>query len=171
VRRLQALRGVTPLAPDYAEPVSGWRAWLVSEVDGRPLLGGVVFHAAWEPGVPHVAQCLHFRPQRLRPWRRRSPDHEAPGEGCRCGIYAAAELADARDYAVPGRLPEPVRWPTLHRVVGRAALWGRVVEHERGWRASHGYPELLLVPADDASWLVPALEAYGVPIEVVRRPL
>ena len=31
-------------APDFIEPVVGWRAWLVSEVEGRPLLDGVVFH-------------------------------------------------------------------------------------------------------------------------------
>jgi hypothetical protein len=25
-------------------------------------------------------------------------------------------------------------------VLGRVALWGRVVEHEHGWRASHALP-------------------------------
>ena len=29
---------------------------------------------------------------------------------------------------------------TVGRVLGRVLLWGRVVEHEHGWRASHALP-------------------------------
>ncbi|TMK73645.1 MAG: hypothetical protein E6G50_01190 [Actinobacteria bacterium] len=36
---------------------------------------------------------------------------------------------------------------TVRRVLGRVLLWGRVVEHELGWRASHALP-LDLVPFD-----------------------
>lgn len=178
MRGPEEIRGLDR-APDYAEPVVGWRAWLVSEVDGRPLLGGVVFHRPWRPREPHVAECLHWRPQRLRPWRRAEPDHAAPGPGCRCGLYAADSLDEAIRYSRPGRLPEPVRWPTLHRVVGRVSLWGRVVECEHGWRASHAYPERLVVPTrrangrrvPNAERIAEALEVYGVPVELVQSPL
>jgi hypothetical protein len=158
------------LAPDFIEPVVGWRAWLVSEVEGRPLLDGVVFHRIWRPGTPLVAECLHFRARLLRPWRRREPDHGAPGLVCKCGIYAAAEAGEALRYARPGWLPEPVRRPVLHRVIGRVALWGKVVECDQGWRASHAYPERLLVPArdDSAERIADALAAYGVPVELVQ---
>jgi hypothetical protein len=178
MRGAEAVRGLER-APDYIEPVVGWRAWLVSEVEGRPLLGGVVFHRQWWPREPHVAECLHWRPQPLRPWRRAEPDHVAPGLRCRCGLYAADSLAEASRYARPGRLPEPVRWPTLHRVVGRVSLWGRVVECEHGWRASHAYPERLVVPTQrangrpvpNAEAIAAALEVYGVPVEVVQGSL
>jgi hypothetical protein len=61
------------------------------------------------------------------------------------------------------------------RVVGCVKLWGRVVDCAGGWRAEHAYPERLLVPRlRRRTWLHPgkariarALEAYGVPIEVV----
>jgi hypothetical protein len=157
-------------APDFIEPVVGWRAWLVSEVEGRPLLDGVVFHCAWEPGRPLVAECLHFRPRLFRPWRVREPDHGAPGLDCRCGIYAAADAGEAIRYARAGWLPDPVRRPALHRVIGRVSLWGRVVECEHGWRASHAYPERLLVPARAAPGerVAEALEVYGVPVELVH---
>lgn len=69
--------------------------------------------------------------------------------------------------------PEPLRWPLLHRVIGRVSLWGSVVECEHGWRASHAYPERLYVPslheeretACDASEIARDLTTYGVPVE------
>jgi hypothetical protein len=68
-----------------------------------------------------------------------------------------------------------MRWPILHRVIGRVSLWGSVVECEGGWRASHAYPERLWVPAlhdeheiaGDARKIACELTAYGVPIELV----
>jgi hypothetical protein len=164
---------LTSSAPDYIEPVVGWRAWLVSEVEGMPRLDGVVFHRPWEPGRPLVAECLQFRGRPLRPWRRRAPDHGAPGLECRCGIYAATEAGQALRYARPGWLPEPVRRRTLLRVFGRVSLWGRVVECEQGWRASHAYPQRLLVPARGAASeeIAGALEVYGVPVELVHVAL
>jgi hypothetical protein len=72
----------------------------------------------------------------------------------------------------------------LHRVLGRVALWGTVVECERGWRASRAYPAHLYVPSPRRPALfvltglrrpaLPAeeialeLAAYGVPVEIVE---
>jgi hypothetical protein len=64
-------------------------------------------------------------------------------------------------------------------VVGRVSLWGRVVEAEAGWRASHGYPAALFVPRATQSRrraraTVPVeriareLRDYGVPVELVN---
>ena len=35
--------------------------------------------------------------------------------------------------------------PGLLPVMGRVSLWGRVVEHSRGWRAQYAYPYSLCV--------------------------
>ena len=57
------------------------------------------------------------------------------------------------------------------RVIGRVSLWGRVIEGDRGFRASHAYPSHLYVPGrslNGASDVSPeevalALTVYGVP--------
>jgi hypothetical protein len=53
--------------------------------------------------------------------------------------------------------------------VGEVALWGRLVETERGWRGSAAYPIRLFVPDDE---IARGLEPYEVPIFTtdVRQP-
>lgn len=54
-------------------------------------------------------------------------------------------------------------------VIGRVALWGRVIVSEHGYRGEHGYPEEL--------WLVDGTERqgarlrtrYGVPCHLMAR--
>jgi hypothetical protein len=135
-------------APDYIEPIVGWRTWLVVEEGEGFRLRSVVYDALWSPRTELVARCLHrafpF------PWRRRAK-HVPPGRGCGCGVYAAREPAEAASY-LEGRT-----WAdalNVHRVIGTVSLWGRVVECTRGWRASRAYPKAIYVPAVRAPyWL------------------
>src|SRR5512132_4078558 len=60
--------------------------------------------------------------------------HVAPNASCTCGIYAGRSLGDFDR-------PRPA-WPPPS-VVGTVALWGTVIEHERGWRARYAYPARL----------------------------
>ncbi len=56
--------------------------------------------------------------------------HRAPARGCSCGLYAVKDplsLREARDPAV----------------LGSVDLWGRIVEHERGFRGEFAYPQRL----------------------------
>jgi hypothetical protein len=39
--------------------------------------------------------------------------------------------------------------------VGRVALWGRTIEHERGWRARFAYPDRLRLVCIVCAWLEP----------------
>jgi hypothetical protein len=51
------------------------------------------------------------------------------------------------------------------------ALWGRIVEGERGWRASHAYPRLLLTGPGIAGEQRAALaRRYGVPVHRSEVP-
>jgi hypothetical protein len=91
---------------------------------------------------------LLLRPlvRRTFPWKPREaaravcPEHrhDAPADRCEC----------------PGAM-----------VVGQAALWGHVVEHERGWRGSRGYPRHLYVLSDDAALAEGLRVRYLVPVE------
>jgi hypothetical protein len=106
------------------------------------------------------------------------PLHGPPNHDCLCGIYAVATPAQALQY-LTCRL-ERGNGPR-QRVIGLVSLWGRLVESERGWRATYGYPALLVVPrrgrrsgiprrwlpGPSAEAIRAALAAYAVPVEVV----
>jgi hypothetical protein len=139
-------------APDYAAPVVGWRTWLADDSRDEARLMSVVRPAEWPVGEPTVAAC---------PWVGFS--HRPPGTGCRCGIHAARAVEEAAFHAeLPSRRDDAL-------AIGLVALWGNVVEGERGWRASSAYPSVLYVPVRRAAerprcervaW---DLTVYGVP--------
>jgi len=138
-------------APDYAEPLIGWRVWCVVETAGGLRLASVIQDETWPAGEELVARChAHRDPSNTL---LLGAAHDAPGLECACGVHAAREPASVLSY-LRGR-DEP---GTIGRVLGRVLLWGRVVEHEGGWRASHAYP--LDLVAEDPQ-LVRVLAAYA----------
>src|SRR4029079_5814290 len=91
-------------------------------------------------------------------------DHDAPCEDRVCGVLALDAPSAAVFYS--------------HRcgsaVVGRTKLWGRVVEHEAGWRAERSYPEAVYVPREHfeetADDVAPHLaRRSGVAVHVVEE--
>jgi hypothetical protein len=155
---------VDSAAPDFIEPVLGWRVWLVVEDLGVLRLASVLYPTVWQPRHEMTARC------ELAPHARGF--HRPPHGECSCGLYAAAALTDAVSYfdGYGQRSRSPV-----YRVLGRVALWGRVIEGDRGWRSSYGYPARIYVPevclggdgSRAADEIALALADYGVPIEIV----
>ena len=159
-------------APDYIEPTVGWRVWLVVANDARQLcLRSITFVTVWTPRVELRARCI--RPRRLLARIRRESPHEVPALGCDCGIHAAKDAAAAVGYL--SAYEDLLKGVALHRVIGTVSLWGKVVEGERGWRASHAYPARLFVPPSRDSSPLPAeavarsLVGYGVPAEPISE--
>lgn len=157
-----------PVAPDYWEPMSAWRVWRVVRSGHGYRLASVIKTATWPPGEALEAVCL--RSTRLASWLRHRRTHAVPHERCECGIYAAW-LPEIRQY-----LSElSMGWAPAPRVVGQVALWGTVIECERGFRASRAYPSRLYVPADSpprrgqvgAAEIAEALGVYGVPVDTL----
>jgi hypothetical protein len=153
-------------APDYAEPIVAWRVWRVLGRREDLRLRSVVYGTLWPVGEPMRARCLRHR-RSLLPWRR-PQEHVAPEEACTCGVYAA-DLDGLRPY-LDGFEP---RLRPVQRVLGRVSLWGEVLECERGWRATLGYPQRLYVPTsdareEDAREVAQALGHYGVPVELLE---
>ena len=108
-----------PEVPIFIEAVTAWRGWSLVEVDGELRLSSLTRTEVWTPRAPHAASCP----------KGRTP---TPQRRCRCGVYAAVSpevLAGLR--SLPGG------------VVGEVSLWGRVIEHGRGYRAQVGYPARL----------------------------
>lgn len=156
-------------APDYVTPVEGWRLWNVAAGIDSLHLRSIVFDVAWPRGRPLVAACFERRRRPLTPWRRDDPRHAVPAALCRCGIYAVSDPYQLAPY-LDGRSR---LGRGLHRAIGRVALWGTVVEADRGWRASHAYPRRLYIPLLGAGIgpspraIAAELEDYGVPVEIV----
>jgi len=149
--------------PDYIEPVVGWRVWNALD-DGRGVrLASVIYkETVWPERRALVAVCNR---RRVLLWPKRRHD-EAPADGCGCGIHAATFTGMQR--YLPGQLSVTAMLP----VVGRVSLWGVVHEFDRGWRASHAYPQSLYVPRAEigrerAARIVNGLSRYGVPVYTV----
>jgi hypothetical protein len=107
-------------APDYVEPVEGWRVWAVVERARQPRLASLYHDAVWQPGEALVGGCLRRRAVPL--WRRGRLDstHDTPELACTCGIYAAASPR----VVLPYLTESPAGGAELCRVIGRVALWG-----------------------------------------------
>jgi hypothetical protein len=141
---------------DEAAPVRGWRVWTLVETAAGLRLGSVIHDAVWDPGRTALALCRRHDDLFAPP----APPHRTPSRVCGCGLHAVRDPVDAWSY-LRGR-DEP---NVIGRILGEVALWGRVVETERGWRAAAAYPVRLYV--DDAA-VARALAAYEV--DVVSAP-
>ena len=162
--------------PDEVEPRVGWRVWDVVELDGALRLCSLAFFSIWLPRQEATASC---RRSLLDAALTGIPPHTAPQERCTCGIYATHTAVAVLDFSRGVRR----RLDTVHRVAGRVALWGTVVECEGGWRASHAYPVTIDVPTFRPRSFRPVrrparpslpseeiavgLADYGVPVEIV----
>ena len=115
------------------EPLIGWRVWnLVMHRAGRepalrPAAAGL---GEWFPRHPYRAACARAGAV----GSMLQGQHPTPVAACTCGIYASSTLRTL-----------VTSTPSMPAVsaVGTVALWGRVIEHERGWRAQFAYPDRL----------------------------
>jgi len=123
-------------------------------------LRSVFYPTLWQPRQALQAECLDTR---------RGEVHVAPAASCRCGIYVACQPARAADF-LEGYHHREER--VVEAVLGRAFVWGEVVECE-AWRAGRAYPAHLYLlsgagrGSSSAETAAQALAAYGVPIELL----
>ncbi|HWO69402.1 MAG TPA: hypothetical protein VNP94_01400 [Actinomycetota bacterium] len=123
------------------EPILGWRTWRLVRARGGLRIAPATPREPWEPGVAQRATCtgahtrlyLVFNPEL-------APTHRSPEPGCTCGFHAFKE---------PARLGRTGRGVG---VVGQVAMWGRVIEHTRGWRAEFVYPARLRLACARCLW-------------------
>lgn len=153
-------------APDFIEPVVGWRYWRLDRE--RTRLRSLTGHAeVWPVGRAFEAVCRHagrdstdVRYQFVGGYKRSR--HGAPEQGCTCGIYAARDLKTLRAKMLFG---------LGLMVVGEVSLWGKVIPGTRGYRAQLAYPRRLYVVQRTVDWdqsrTVRALGVYGVPVEPI----
>ena len=160
-------------APDYVEPVRGWRTWLIVQGHDGARLASVSFPALWPSRRRLAAECGRgFHTAAGPPIR---VEHRAPALDCSCGIYATSELERATQIAdcATARFRDCLGRPVLGAALGEVSLWGTVVECAHGWRASLAYPARVYVLAPSygrrsqvvgTDVLADELRVYGVPV-------
>lgn len=103
------------------EPIHAWRTWTLwgsrdaANIRLVPIAGD---GKPWPPRQPARASCTRHR------------SHVLPELECTCGLHAVTNADALR------RTRDPA-------VLGTVALWGRVIEHEDGYRAALAYPQRL----------------------------
>jgi hypothetical protein len=123
-------RPTTTTWPDFTigEPIVAWRTWNLAITRGGPRLLPVGDHRKpWRPRERTRAVCGRHR------------FHRAPDPACTCGVHASKGLG----------LLQRTRGPAI---LGTVALWGRVIEHELGYRGSFGYPQRLRLVCPICFW-------------------
>jgi len=121
-------------APDLTLPVVGYRVWTWDDTGLKSLCG-----KRWHPGQALAARCKASAVVGTSAGRIGAANdiHDAPEANCTCGIYAAKTFDH---FCTAGY--------ERYGIHGEVYLWGRVVEHEHGYRAQFAYPKNLVLPPD-----------------------
>ena len=114
-------------------PLTGFREWQV-DVHGCLLAFGSRTADVWRPESVAVAECRATWAQGCTPgWT----PHVAPTAESRCGLHAHTNL---------GRSVGAGRF---HGAIGAVCAWGRIVLHQRGFRAQYARPIGLLATGEE----------------------
>jgi hypothetical protein len=152
--------------PDAIEPIVAYRIWMVGHDLNLTSLNG---QTTWPPDAWAAAQC--------------SQPHRAPDEACTCGLYSL-KLEEATEKAPPPRVTSGtspaegwdreehegrLRWPTF--IVGKVQLAGKVIEHDRGYRAERARLVEVLPESGTRRQSSLIADRYGVPLGPERSIL
>ena len=135
--------------PDGIEPITAYRVW---RGDLFLRLHSLNNETQWEPGRWASAYCPRSR-------------HTAPDEDCTCGLYAAKDI-DLALVLAAGVLTSTSPGDSMPAtaIVGKVELAGKVIEHDRGYRAERARVVEIL-PIEGRSRLTESLaERFGVPV-------
>jgi hypothetical protein len=122
------------------EPIVGWRQWNFMYPHFLANLGNDTIYV---PREKIEARCEQYSTIGTLVLGKDPSEQQAPHLTCTCGIYAYKEK--------PRLLREIGKTNSgLRLVYGEINLWGKVIEHEDGYRAQFGYPKRL--------WCTPAIE-------------
>jgi hypothetical protein len=151
------------VVPDFYGALTGWRKF--GTCDQGKVLTSAGVEAPWLSAYPGPAICVLETGLRPTHWVDSHPlDEPCPAYHCSCGYYAYRSQQDAEHHQ-------------QGHVLGHVEMWGRIVQHERGYRAEHmRVKELYLLDpagegaAESIAWdNVAALQArYQVPVHRVK---
>ena len=155
--------------PDYLSPIVAYRTWQW-DAEGLKSLNNDL----WIPGEAKKATCKVIAPCTRKAWQWDEAagewvtcSHEAPVDGCSCGVYAAKSYEHLASIGYLGQGPH-----------GEVHLWGRVWDHRLGYRAQYAYPKNIIIPQDmipfkmqDMESRLMSLTAYNVDLFIQCQQL
>jgi len=110
-------------------PVIGFRKWKIDVARGA--LRSCILNSLWVADEETEGHCVQGA------WRRAQPDckfpHPAPHVDCSCGLYGYNRQKDLR-------IKSELVVPDDRAVYGIFAAWGRIIFHDKGFRAQYGRP-------------------------------
>jgi hypothetical protein len=159
------------------EPVVGWRVWRVCrEIDGKRSARELAIELLAAELRGDAKPVSHLFRHRLRSLTELSfwPEQRAieascharrhhqsvPVVGCQCGIWAFHSHEQAREAAVS------YSNGATAVAVGRVRLWGRIVEHEYGWRAQYGCAIDATIYSGTDGMARDIADGYGIPVAI-----
>lgn len=119
---------------DYISPIVGYRVWTWDTTGLKSLCA-----QRWHPGQALEARCKASTVVGTIAGRTETANdtHDAPEANCTCGIHAAKTF----DHFRKGGYER-------YGIHGEVYLWGKVVQHELGYRAQFAYPRNLIIPTE-----------------------
>lgn len=122
--------------PDLISPIIAYRTW---QWDAQGMLS--LNNVRWTPGEALQARCE--RGIRVAGTFLGAMDgdylmitgHDAPADNCTCGVYAAKNLKHLHNIGYIGH----------GQIHGECYLWGKVWDHNLGYRAEYAYPKNMVI--------------------------
>jgi hypothetical protein len=131
---------VVPI-PDYSMPLIGWRGWKIKPTMRPKLTALLHYGTVWPAKKPIKATCRAAGTERIRhamALRRYNEAPYPPYFSCQCGVYAVATFEHLLRHTFSAL-------PDMLFAYGPVALWGKVIQHSRGYRAQFAYPLALFL--------------------------
>lgn len=126
--------------------------WVPVEVDKQDELSSdVPMPGSWRAETPDSPVPSNPLPEGWQ-WRWHPIYHDAPAEGCTCGIYVKDKPQGAVSYLSP------------KGIIVEVALWGKVIRGDKGARGQYAYPQALLTPTQLKDEVEETAALYQVPI-------
>ena|SRR5271157_2389264 len=160
---MEALENKFPPAETIVFPVIAFRIWYISRTL-PPRLKSITTDTIWEPCQRMEAKCtwnscvckgLHLN--------YASYDASAHRDVCGAGIYGMKAFDrgfKAYNYEVNVHKPFNEN-PVSYIVFGKVYLWGKIIEHELGFRAQYAYPSGIYWTAEQSPEIA---DTYRVPL-------
>jgi hypothetical protein len=120
--------------PDLLSSITGYRVWTWDSTGLKSLSA-----KRWHPGQALAARCRASTVVGTIAGGTEAANdtHDAPEANCTCGIYATKTFDHFRGAGYE-----------RYGIHGEVNLWGKIVEHELGYRAQFAYPRNLVIPPD-----------------------
>lgn len=151
------------IVPDLISPIVGYRAWHYHSTPDGCLTALVHPYTLWPHHRRSVALCTVAPLQWVELDDIELPRHNSPELSCTCGLYAAKDFDRLFSMTYMEDMAD--------RVWGEVNLWGKVIEHDEGYRAEFAYPRRLIVPYRGFPFRLLEIEKrverfakYGVPV-------